>query len=135
MNEMEKIQITPANLKKLKYDNNGLIPAIIQDYKTKDVLMMAFMNIDSLKETLKIGKTCCWSRSRQEYWVKGMTSGHFQFVKSIAYDCDCDVLLIKVRQVGAACHTFKRSCFYRKIKQQKPSFPRKRPNGDDSGFI
>ena len=135
MNEMEKIQITRKNLKKLKYDANGLIPAIIQDYKTKDVLMMAFMNIDSLKETLKIGKTCFWSRSRKEYWVKGMTSGHFQFVKSIAYDCDCDVLLIKVRQVGAACHTFKRSCFYRKIKPQKLSFSQKRPQGDDSGFI
>ena len=116
MNEAEKIQITSKNLKKLKYDSNGLIPAIIQDHKTKDVLMMAFMNIDSLKQTIKLGKTCFWSRSRQEYWVKGMTSGHFQFVKSIAYDCDCDVLLIKVRQVGAACHTFKRSCFYRKIK-------------------
>ena len=118
MNEAEKIQITSKNLKKLKYDSNGLIPAIIQDYKTKDVLMMAFMNIDSLKQTIKLGKTCFWSRSRQEYWVKGMTSGHFQFVKSIAYDCDCDVLLIQVRQVGAACHTFKRSCFYRKIKNK-----------------
>ena len=116
MNAIEKIKITPANLKKLKFDDHGLIPAIIQDYKTKDVLMMAFMNIDSLKETIKIGKTCFWSRSRKEYWVKGMTSGHFQFVKSIAYDCDCDALLIQVRQVGAACHTFKRSCFYRKIK-------------------
>ena len=135
MNEAEKIQITSKNLKKLKYDSNGLIPAIIQDHKTKDVLMMAFMNIDSLKQTIKLGKTCFWSRSRQEYWVKGMTSGHFQFVKSIAYDCDCDVLLIKVRQVGAACHTFKRSCFYRKIKHQKSSFPRKRPMRDDSGFI
>ena len=116
MTSVEKIKITPATLKNLKFDDKGLIPAIIQDYKTKDVLMMAFMNIDSLKETIKIGKTCFWSRSRKEYWVKGMTSGHFQFVKSIAYDCDCDVLLIKVRQVGAACHTFKRSCFYRKIK-------------------
>ena len=116
MTPAEKIKITPATLKNLKYDNNGLIPAIIQDYKTKDVLMMAFMNIDSLKQTIKIGKTCFWSRSRKEYWVKGMTSGHFQFVKSIAYNCDCDVLLIKVRQIGAACHTFKRSCFYRSIK-------------------
>ena len=112
----ETIKITPKNLKKLKYDENGLIPAIVQDYKNKEVLMMAYMNIDSLKQTLKIGKTCFWSRSRKEYWVKGMTSGHFQFVKSVAYDCDCDTLLITVRQVGAACHTMKRSCFYRKIK-------------------
>ncbi|MBF0521821.1 MAG: phosphoribosyl-AMP cyclohydrolase [Candidatus Omnitrophica bacterium] len=112
----EEIQITTRNLNKLKFDDNGLIPAIVQDYKTKEVLMMAYMNIDSLKQTLKIGKTCFWSRSRKEYWVKGMTSGHFQFVKAVYYDCDCDTLLIPVRQVGAACHTFKKSCFYRKIK-------------------
>jgi phosphoribosyl-AMP cyclohydrolase len=112
----ENIQITPKTINKLKYNDDGLIPAIIQDYKTNEVLMMAYMNIDSLRETLKIKKTCFWSRSRKEYWVKGMTSGHFQFVKSVAYDCDCDTLLIKVRQVGSACHTFRKSCFYRKIK-------------------
>ena len=100
----------------LKFDDQGLIPAIIQDYKTKDVLMMAFMNLESIKRTIQEGKTCFWSRSRREYWIKGMTSGHFQFVKSIYYDCDGDCLLIKVRQVGAACHTMKRSCFYRKVK-------------------
>jgi phosphoribosyl-AMP cyclohydrolase len=104
-----------AILPKLKFDDKELIPAIIQDYKTKDVLMVGYMNKESLKRTLKLGKTCFWSRSRKEYWVKGMTSGHFQFVKSIAYDCDGDALLIKVRQVGVACHTGKRSCFYRKI--------------------
>ena len=116
---METIQITPRNLKSLKYNSDGLIPAIVQDYKSKEVLMMAYMNIDSLAETLKIGKTCFWSRSRQEYWVKGMTSGHFQFVKNIYYDCDCDTLLITVRQVGSACHTMKGSCFYRKITAEK----------------
>ncbi len=115
--DIEKIQITPRTLKKLKFNQDGLIPAIIQDHKTKEVLMMAYMNIDSLKETIKIGKTCFWSRSRKEYWVKGMTSGHFQYVKNIYYDCDCDTLLITVEQVGAACHTFKKSCFYRKIKK------------------
>lgn len=104
------------SLRSLKFDKNGLIPAIIQDYKTKDVLMVAYMNKESLRRTLKLGKTCFWSRSRKEYWVKGMTSGHFQFVKSVAYDCDMDALLIKVRQVGAACHTGNRSCFYREIK-------------------
>lgn len=119
MNETEKIELTAADLDKLKFDKDGLIPAIVQDYKTKDVLMMAYMNLDSLKETVKVGKTCFWSRSRQKYWVKGETSGHFQFVKSIDYDCDLDTLLIKVRQVGAACHTFKKSCFYRKIKGVK----------------
>ena len=114
----EKIQITKRTLNNLKFDKNGLIPAIVQDYKTKDVLMMAYMNIGSLKETLKTGKTCFWSRSRKEYWVKGMTSGHFQFVKGIYYDCDCDTLLIKVRQVGVPCHTFKKTCFYRKVKDK-----------------
>lgn len=116
MKNIETLHITPRTLKKLRFNNAGLIPAIIQDDKSKEVLMMAYMNLASLKKTLKIGKTCFWSRSRKEFWVKGMTSGHFQYVKHIYYDCDADVLLIKVRQVGAACHTFKKSCFYRKIK-------------------
>lgn len=103
-----------------KYDKNGLIPAIIQDYKSSEVLMLAYMNGESLKRTLKLKKTCFWSRSRKEFWVKGETSGHFQFVKGIQYDCDADALLIKVRQVGAACHTGNRSCFYRNLsKKQK----------------
>jgi phosphoribosyl-AMP cyclohydrolase len=105
----------PISLSKLKYDTNGLIPAIIQDYKNNEVLMIAYMNKESLRRTLRLKKTCFWSRSRKEYWVKGMTSGHFQFVKSVAYDCDMDALLIRVRQVGAACHTGNRSCFYRRI--------------------
>ena len=109
-------KIKKVNLKDFKYDQLGLIPAIIQDYKTGQVLMLAYMNKESLRRTLKLGKTCFWSRSRKEYWVKGVTSGHFQFVKSVAYDCDLDALLIKVRQVGVACHTGNLSCFYRKIK-------------------
>jgi len=100
----------------LKFDKKGLIPAIIQDYKNNQVLMIAYMNQESLRRSLRSGKTCFWSRSRKEYWVKGLTSGHFQFIKSIAYDCDMDALLIKVRQIGAACHTGNRSCFYRRIK-------------------
>ena len=116
MPNIEKIRLTPQTLYKLKFDSQGLIPAIIQDYKTKDVLMLGYMNLESIKRTLRIKKTCFWSRSRQEYWVKGMTSGHFQFVKGIFYDCDADTLLIKVRQAGAACHTGKYSCFYRKLK-------------------
>lgn len=104
------------NIKDLKFDKKGLIPAVIQDYKTKEVLMLAYMNKESLRRTLKLGKACFWSRSRNEYWVKGMTSGHFQFIKQIAYDCDLDALLIKVRQVGVACHTGNRTCFYRKLK-------------------
>ncbi len=113
----ETVTITPRTLKKLKWNADGLIPAIVQDAKTKDVLMLAYMNIDSLKKTLKEGKTCFWSRSRKEYWVKGMTSGHFQYVKNIFYDCDLDTLLILVRQIGGACHTGKTSCFYRRLKQ------------------
>jgi len=103
------------NVRNLKFDANGLIPAIIQDYKDGTVLMVAYMNAASIKRTLKLGKTCFWSRSRKEYWIKGATSGNYQFVKSIAYDCDMDALLIKVRQLGVACHTGNRSCFYRKI--------------------
>lgn len=107
---------TKFKITNLKFDKNGLIPAIIQDYKTKTVLMIAYMNKESLKRTLALGKTCFWSRSRKTYWVKGETSGHFQFVKNIYYDCDKDALLIKVRQVGPACHTQNLSCFYRRIK-------------------
>lgn len=104
------------DLKKLKFDKQSLIPAIIQDYKNAQVLMLAYMNKKSLRRTLKLGKTCFWSRSRKEYWIKGKTSGNYQFVKAITYDCDMDALLIKVRQVGVACHTGNRSCFYRRIK-------------------
>lgn len=111
------MKITKGNLKDIKYDQNGLVPAIIQDYKTKDVLMLAYMNKDSLKKTLKIKKTCFWSRSRKTYWVKGETSGCFQKVKSVCYDCDGDTLLIQVTQLGgAACHTGSWSCFYRSLK-------------------
>jgi phosphoribosyl-AMP cyclohydrolase len=107
--------MTKFNLKQIKFDKQNLIPAIIQDYKTKDVLMLAYMNEASLKRTIKSGKTCFWSRSRKEYWIKGQTSGNYQYVKSIAYDCDMDALLIKIRQIGVACHTGNRSCFYRRI--------------------
>lgn len=106
------------NIKDLKFDEKGLIPAIIQDQKTKEVLMLAYMNKGSLKRTLELGKTCFWSRSRREYWIKGATSGHIQLVKSIYYDCDMDALLIRVRQKGAACHTGNYSCFYRKLKSR-----------------
>jgi len=110
------MKIKRINLKEFKFDRQGLVPVIIQDYRTKEVLMLAYMNTASLKRTLKSGKTCYWSRSRRKYWVKGETSGNFQFVKSVAYDCDMDAILIKVRQLGVACHTGNRSCFYRRIK-------------------
>jgi phosphoribosyl-AMP cyclohydrolase len=100
----------------LKYDKNGLIPAISQDAETKDVLMMAYMNAESLEKTITSGYTHFWSRSRSKMWKKGETSGHVQEVKTILYDCDRDTLLIKVRQKGAgACHTGHRACFFTDI--------------------
>lgn len=102
----------------LKYDEKGLIPAIIQDAVNGDVLMMAYMNRESLRMTVETGFTHFWSRSRQKYWKKGETSGHVQEVKEIAFDCDADTLLVKVIQHGAgACHTGNRTCFYRTIMQ------------------
>lgn len=92
-----------------------LIPAIVQDIENDEVLMLAYMNEESLKLTLDTGTTWFWSRSRQELWNKGAHSGHFQHVEEIFYDCDEDTLLVKVHQVGAACHTGNRSCFYRKL--------------------
>ncbi|MFC1593704.1 phosphoribosyl-AMP cyclohydrolase [Candidatus Omnitrophota bacterium] len=110
-----KKSVTANIIKNLKFGAKGLIPAIVQDYKTKEVLMIAYMNKASLKKTLSLKKTCYWSRSRKKFWIKGETSGHFQFVKKIYFDCDADALLITVRQVGVACHTGKRSCFYRSL--------------------
>jgi phosphoribosyl-AMP cyclohydrolase len=101
----------------LKYKDKGLIPAIIQDVKDNAVLMLGYMNEESLKMTLDTGKTTFWSRSRQEFWTKGLTSGNVQNVKEILYDCDEDTLLIKVEQIGkGACHTGNRTCFFRKIE-------------------
>lgn len=99
----------------LKYDENGLIPAIIQEYGTKEVLMMAYMNKESLEKTIDTKKTWFYSRSRQKLWNKGETSGHYQDVKRISYDCDEDTLLIEVVQTGNACHTGSKNCFYRDI--------------------
>ena len=99
----------------LKYDANGLIPAIIQDHENGEVLMMAWMNRESLQRTLETNLCTYWSRSRQSFWVKGETSGHLQHVKCVSIDCDLDALLIKVEQVGAACHENYRSCFYRDV--------------------
>ena len=100
----------------LKFDANGLIPAIIQEQKTGRVLMMAWMNRASLEKTIETGKTHFWSRSRQKFWMKGETSGHTQTVKDIAFDCDGDTLLIQVEQIGAACHEGYKSCFFRSVQ-------------------
>ncbi len=97
----------------LKFDENGLIPAITQDAETGEVLMMAWMNAEAVEQTIATGKVHYYSRSRQKQWMKGESSGHLQIVKEIRFDCDSDCLLIKIEQQGAACHTGQRSCFYR----------------------
>ena len=103
--------LDPAVIALLK-DPTMLIPAVIQDSKTNEVLMLAYMNTESLALTLSTGKATYWSRSRNELWVKGATSGHFQKVISVALDCDGDALLIRVEQTGVACHTGERTCFH-----------------------
>lgn len=97
---------------------NGLIPAIVQDAENGDVLMMAYMNEESLQKTLETGLATYWSRSRQSLWCKGETSGHYQHVQEIYIDCDEDTLLLKVKQTGAACHTGNRTCFYRRLQDE-----------------
>ena len=98
-----------------KLDANGLITVVVQDYITNQVLMVAYMNEEAYIKTLKTGKMTYYSRSRKELWIKGLTSGHFQYVKGLSVDCDNDTLLAKVSQVGAACHTGNYSCFYRDL--------------------
>lgn len=100
-----------AAIAELKFNDQGLIPAVVQDAKDGSVLMVAWMNADSLRSTVRTGKTHFWSRSRQKYWMKGESSGHTQTVVAISTDCDKDVLLIRVNQAGGACHTGYRSCF------------------------
>jgi phosphoribosyl-AMP cyclohydrolase len=103
--------IDPA-VKALLKDPAALIPAIVQDISSNEVLMLAYMNTESLALTLSTGKATYWSRSRNELWVKGATSGHFQEVHSVSFDCDGDAILLKVRQTGVACHTGDRTCFH-----------------------
>ncbi len=107
---------------KLKFNSEGLIPAIIQEASTGRVLMMAWMNRASLESTIATGKTHFWSRSRQKYWMKGEESGHTQTVKDLAFDCDGDTLLIQVEQIGAACHEGYKSCFFRSEQNKGAEF-------------
>ena len=109
---------TLPDLDKIKYDANGLVTAVVQDVHDGQVLMVAYMNKESLRRTLTEGLTCFWSRSRQEYWVKGLTSGNTQKVVRVTVDCDMDCLLVVVDQDGdgVACHTGNRSCFFRELK-------------------
>lgn len=101
-----------------KLNEQGMVPVIVQDYKTDEVLMLAYMNEEAFETTLSTGRMTYWSRSRKELWVKGDTSGHYQYVKSLTLDCDHDTLLAKVAQIGAACHTGKRSCFFKELMKK-----------------
>ena len=130
---------------KFKYDQNGLMPAVIQNVKTGEVLMLAYVNRRAIKKMLSIGKTCFYSRSRKTYWIKGESSGHIQHIKKILTDCDRDTLLIKVKQTGGACHLGYKSCFVHrlnrkgkinKIEQRKVFDPNKiyGPSNDSKAF-
>jgi len=103
-------------LEEIKFDGNGLVPVVVQDAETKEVLMLAYMNAESLRLTLEKGETVFWSRSRGELWHKGATSGNVQRVVEIRVDCDADTLLIRVKPAGPACHTGEQSCFYREYR-------------------
>ena len=123
------VKLYEANISfsELKTNGDGMVPVIVQDYKTNEVLMLAYMNEEAFEHTIKTGRMTYYSRSREELWEKGLTSGHFQYVKSLDVDCDKDTILAKVYQVGAACHTGKRSCFYTNVykKDYKDNNPHK----------
>jgi phosphoribosyl-AMP cyclohydrolase len=111
-----------SELDQLRFDGNGLIPAIVQDATDRTVLMLGYMNAEAVRRTLDTGRTWFWSRSRQEYWCKGETSGDRQYVRAVHYDCDADALLVTVDQMGrGACHTGERSCFYRAFGHGGPA--------------
>jgi len=116
VNKALKKETAELTFAELKRDVNGLVPVVVQDYVNGEVLMLAYMNEEAFNKTIETGIMTYYSRSRQELWVKGLTSGHFQYVASLDIDCDNDTILANVRQVGAACHTGNRSCFYRNIK-------------------
>lgn len=103
-------------IEEILFNADGLVPAIAQQHDTGEVLMMAWMNRASILETLETGQVCYWSRSRQSFWRKGESSGHRQRLHELRYDCDGDTILLLVEQTGAACHTFRRSCFYRAVR-------------------
>jgi phosphoribosyl-AMP cyclohydrolase len=112
--------LDPAIAERLRRDPAGLVPAIVQEHGTGEVLMLAWMDDEALHRTLTTGRATYWSRSRQEYWVKGETSGHHQFVRSVALDCDGDTLLLVVEQVGPACHTGSHNCFFTSLEVSVP---------------
>ena len=107
----QKERLDPSIAARLKKNDQGLVAAVVQQYDSRQVLMVGYMDEEALRRTLTTGRVTFWSRSRQEYWRKGDTSGHVQYVKGVSIDCDGDALLVEVDQVGAACHTGHRSCF------------------------
>jgi phosphoribosyl-ATP pyrophosphohydrolase/phosphoribosyl-AMP cyclohydrolase len=115
MSKQERGKMKEELISEIKYDANGLIPAIVQDAETHEVLMLAYMNAESLRLTVETGETWFWSRSRGELWHKGATSGNIQKVVAVKVDCDADTLLVLVNPAGAACHTGERTCFYREL--------------------
>ncbi len=117
MNEMDASAIAA----RAKFAGDGLLPAVIQQWDTREVLMLGYMNAEALQRTLTEGRVTFWSRSRQKFWRKGDTSGHAQFVRGAALDCDADTLLVQVEQVGVACHTGARSCF--DVEPLQPTTP------------
>jgi phosphoribosyl-AMP cyclohydrolase len=112
MTDQQRLQ---TEIAALKYNSDGLIPAIAQQHDTGEVLMMAWMNAHSIQESLETGRVCYWSRSRQKYWRKGEESGQIQMLKEMRFDCDNDTILLQVDQHGAACHTGRKTCFYKRV--------------------
>ena len=110
-----KAERGPVRLDDLKFDERGLLPAVVQDADSGEVLMVAWMNLEAVQRTMIDGRTWFFSRSRRELWPKGETSGHVQHVEQLWVDCDADTILLKVHQVGVACHTGERTCFHRKL--------------------
>jgi phosphoribosyl-AMP cyclohydrolase len=113
--EADRKMSTSLSFKDFKLNSDGLIPVVVQDYVNNEVLMVAYMNEEAYNMTVDTGIMTYYSRSRQELWIKGATSRHYQYVSSLDIDCDNDTILAKVRQIGAACHTGNRSCFYRNL--------------------
>lgn len=113
--KLVKYNTTMRAIDEIRFDSNGLVPAVVQDWQSGQVLMVAYMNAESVARTLETGFATYWSRSRQRFWVKGETSGHVQRVKEMLLDCDADCLLLRVEQEGPACHEGYRSCFFRRV--------------------
>jgi phosphoribosyl-AMP cyclohydrolase len=127
----ELLEVDRSILDRIRFDERGLVPAIAQDVRTGQVLMLAYANREALEKTLETGLATYWSRSRQELWTKGLTSGHVQRIRRILFDCDLDAVLYLVEQTGPACHTERRSCFYHDLAEISG---RPQPSGaDDPG--